>query len=587
MQNKTKRSVFSFLKPYWVLAILAPAFMLIEVWTDLKLPQIMARIVDVGIANGDMNYILKQGLQMIGYTFIGLIGGVGCFYFSIAASESHASDLREGLFRKVQAFSFHNLDHFKTGSLVTRLTNDVEQVKNMVSMALRMMARAPMLAIGAIIMSIRLSPKLSTVFIVSIPILIVIITIFIMIAYPKFRLVRKKLDRVNVIMQENLAGVRVVKAFVRANHENERFGKANKGFREIATKVTRIMSLAWPLFSLVFNATIIAVLYIGGVQISIGGLTTGTLLAFVQYINRILFALMMISFFVAMAASAKAAIERINEVLDEDITIKDPTLTPEGGWPEVSQGRVEFKNVTFRYEAGEGDAVLKDITFTANPGETVAILGATGSGKSTLVHLIPRLYDVNEGSIEIDGVNVQDYKLHDLRGAMGVSLQQAMLFSRTIKENIAYGDKEIEQDIITQAAKDAQAMEFIDGMDDGMNSQLSQRGVNLSGGQKQRLAIARALAKHPKILIFDDSTSAVDVATEVKIRQALKERAKDTTCFIVAQRISSVMTADKILLIDDGQIVAQGDHEKLMKESEIYRDIYDSQLGSKEVEAHG
>lgn len=587
MEQKKKRGVFSYLKPYWLFVLLAPAFMAIEVWTDLKLPQIMANIVDIGITNGDMNYIVIQGLYMIGYTVIGLIGGIGCFYFAVAASESQASDLREGLFRKVQSFSFHNLDHFKTGSLVTRLTNDVEQVKNMVGMALRMMARAPFLAIGAIIMSIRLSPRLSSVFIVAIPILVVIIAVFIMIAYPKFRQVRKRLDRVNVIMQENLAGVRVVKAFVRADHEKKRFSKANEGFRRIATQVTRIMSLAWPLFSLVLNATIIAVLWIGGIQINAGGLTTGTLLAFVQYINRILFALMMISFFLAMAASAKAAIERINEVLDEDITIKDPSLMPEGGWPQVIGGKVEFKNVTFRYEAGEGDAVLKDISFTANPGETVAILGATGSGKSTLVHLIPRLYDVNEGSIEVDGVDVKDYKLHDLRGAMGISLQQALLFSRSIEENIAYGDKNIDKEAIEQAAKDAQAFEFVDSMEKGMESQLSQRGVNLSGGQKQRLAIARALAKRPNILIFDDSTSAVDVATEVKIRKALKERAKDTTCFIVAQRISSVMTADKILLIDDGQIVAQGNHEKLMKESSIYRDIYDSQLGVKEVEAHG
>jgi len=572
-----RTTVWTYLKPYWLMVVLAPLFMAVEVWMDLLLPKIMAGIIDGAIPSGDIPLILRQGLLMIACSLIGLVGGLGCFYFSISASECHAAKLRSGLFSIIQSFSFHNLDRFKTGSLVTRLTNDVEQVKNALGMALRMMVRAPLLIVGSVVMAVQFSPGLSRVFLVSVPALVIVLMTFLSRAFPLFRVMRKKLDRVNVVMHENLAGIRVVKAFVRAEHEQARFDASNTDFRDTALKVTRIMSLVGPVFTFILNATIVAVLWIGGGRLNSGTMLTGELMAFIQYIGRLMMSLMMVSFFITMLASARAAVERINEVLQEKITIMDPPESRD--WPRVTEGKVEFRGVSFRYGEGGGDAVLKDISFTAEPGQTVAILGATGSGKSTLVHLIPRLYDAAEGQILVDGTDVRDYRLHDLRGAMGVSLQQAVLLSRSVRDSISYGAADISQADMVSAAQDAQADGFINAMEHGYDSLIAQRGVNFSGGQKQRLAIARALAVKPKILIFDDSTSAVDVATEVRIREALKRRAKGTTTFLVAQRISSVMSADKILLLEDGRIAAQGTHPELMQSSSLYRDIYNSQLG--------
>jgi ATP-binding cassette subfamily B multidrug efflux pump len=580
-------TMWSYMKPLWLFILLAPLLMLVEVWVDLKLPQLMTVIIDEGISNGDIALIMREGFRMIAYALIGVAGGIGCFYFSTVASEGFAADLRAGMFGRVQSFSFHNLDHFRTGSLVTRMTNDIMQVKHALAMALRTMVRAPFMALGGLYYAVRLSPRLSLVFIPAVSLLALGASLFIRIGFPYFQMLRKKLDRVNVIMQENLAGARVVRAFVREEYENRRFNAASLDFRNVAIRIMRIMSLANPLFSLVMYGTVIAVLWMGGIEIVAGGLTTGELMAFVQYISRIMMSLMMVSFFLVMLVSAKAAKERIDEVLSERVDILDPDR-PESadGWPQVTQGRVEFRGVTFRYDEGEGDPVLHDVSFVAEPGQTVAILGATGSGKSTLVHLIPRLYEVTQGQVLVDGVDVRSYRLHDLRGAMGISLQQPLLLSRSVRDNIAYGDPGASGEAVREAARDAQAEEFICDMEKGYDSEIAQRGVNLSGGQKQRLAIARALAKNPKILIFDDSTSAVDVTTEVRIREALLRRAGRATVLLVAQRISSVMAADKILVLDDGSIAAQGAHSELMKTSAIYREIYESQLGGGEAQTH-
>lgn len=584
-EKNLPKTIWTYMKPYLAFIVLAPVFMLVEVWVDLKLPRIMADIIDSGVSQGDIGFIAREGVTMALFSLLGAIGGVGCFYLSAVASEGFATDLRKGLFDQVQSFSFHNLDRFRTGSLVTRLTNDVMQIKNAMAMALRMMVRAPFLAIGGLYYSVRLSPRLSLVFIPAIPLLAAVVFAFIRFGFPYFQKLRKKLDRVNVIMQENLSGARVVRAFVRGDYENERFDASNAQYRDVAMKVMKTMALSNPIFTVIMYGVIIAALWLGGIRVSAGGMTTGELMAFIQYISRIMMSLMMVSFFLVMLVSAKAAKERIDEVLAEQVEIRDPVHSnPDHAWPRVTRGRVEFRNVSFRYDAG--DPVLRDISFTAEPGETVAILGATGSGKSTLIHLIPRLYEATGGQVLVDGVDVREYRLHDLRGAMGVSLQQTMLLSRSVYENIAYGCDGLPPDTVREAARDAQADEFIAEMEKGYDSELSQRGVNLSGGQKQRLAIARALAKDPMILIFDDSTSAVDVSTEVRIREALAHRSGRATLFLVAQRISSVMGADKILVLDDGRIAAQGAHRELMDRSPLYREIYESQLGGKEAEEH-
>ncbi len=578
------RKLFRYLKPYWVYAILAPLLMLLEVFMNLLQPMYMKKIVDVGIAQMDMVYVLQTGLMMILIAFIALLGGLGCVVFSELASQHFGADLRRDAFKKVQSLSFGNIDRIETGHLITRLTNDITLVQDVISMMLRILVRAPFQVIGSLIMAVLISPKLSLVLLCMIPILFLSLGLVIRKGGPLFKKVQKKLDKVNGVMQENLAGIRVIKAFVREEYEIKRFGKANEDLKDMMMKAARYISLIFPIMMLVINFALIAVIWIAGLDITAGNLEIGGLMAFINYLMQMLMSLIMMAGLMMMVSRATASSERIQEVLDSEPEIKD-TDNPKA----VSQlnGKITFKNVTFSYDEEKHDPVLKNINFTAEPGKTVAILGATGSGKTSLVNLIPRLYDVTEGSVLIDDIDVRDYDKKSLRKKIGMALQQSILFSGTIRDNIRYGCPEVSDEEVIIAAKTAQAHEFISSMPDGYDTELGQRGVNLSGGQKQRIAIARALITKPAILILDDTTSAVDVKTEGLIQDELKKMMKQCTSIIVAQRISTVLEADKILVLDDGEIAAEGNHKSLIESSPIYQDIYQSQLGKKEAISNG
>jgi len=548
--------------------------MFIEVIMDLLQPTLLSRIVDNGINAGNIDYIIKTGIIMISVAFIGGLGGFGCIISSTITSQNFATDLRSDLFKKIQSFSFSNLDKFKTGSLITRLTNDVTQVQNIVLMSLRIMVRAPLLFIGGIIMAMSINLKLTLILIISIPILIISVSLIIKKGFPLFTLVQEKIDRVNTVMRENLAGIRVVKAFVREEKEKARFHNANLELTETMINASKLISSTMPVMMLIMNLSIVAVLWFGGLQINAGAMKEGQLIAFINYLTQILFSLLMIAFILMMVSRAKISAERIIEVLETEVDIKDAETARD---IEITRGEVIFENVSFQYTGAKGDAVLKNISFKAESGQTVAILGGTGSGKTTLVSLIPRLYDVSSGRILIDHQDIRNYKLNALRKGIGVVLQKSVLFSGTIRDNLKWGNKNVSDEKMIAACKAACAHDFIMSFPEQYDTLLGQGGVNLSGGQKQRLSIARALIKEPKILILDDSTSAVDMETESKIQKALKEM-KGTTIFIIAQRISSVMNADKIIVLEDGEIVAEGRHEELLKTSPIYQDIYHSQI---------
>jgi len=568
------KKILTYLKPYRRTAILAPLLMFIEVIMDLLQPTLLSRIVDNGINAGNIDYIIKTGIIMISVAFIGGLGGFGCIISSTITSQNFATDLRSDLFKKIQSFSFSNLDKFKTGSLITRLTNDVTQVQNIVLMSLRIMVRAPLLFIGGIIMAMSINLKLTLILIISIPILIISVSLIIKKGFPLFTLVQEKIDRVNTVMRENLAGIRVVKAFVREEKEKARFHNANLELTETMINASKLISSTMPVMMLIMNLSIVAVLWFGGLQINAGAMKEGQLIAFINYLTQILFSLLMIAFILMMVSRAKISSERIIEVLETEVDIKDAETARD---IEITRGEVIFENVSFQYTGAKGDAVLKNISFKAESGQTVAILGGTGSGKTTLVSLIPRLYDVSSGRILIDHQDIRNYKLNALRKGIGVVLQKSVLFSGTIRDNLKWGNKNVSDEKMIAACKAACAHDFIMSFPEQYDTLLGQGGVNLSGGQKQRLSIARALIKEPKILILDDSTSAVDMETESKIQKALKEM-KGTTIFIIAQRISSVMNADKIIVLEDGEIVAEGRHEELLKTSPIYQDIYHSQI---------
>lgn len=587
-----------YIKPYWKSALLAPLLMLVEVYMDLLQPKLMADIVNDGVMAGNLAHIQKMGLLMLGAALIGLIGGVGCSVYSSIASQQFGADLRKDLFLKVQSFSFRNLDQFNAGSLVTRLTNDVVQLQNLVQMTLRILVRAPFLAIGSLIMAIVISPRLALILAVAIPLLFASLYFVIRKGFPVFSLVQKKLDKVNTVLQENLAGIRVVKAFVRAPYEGSRFGKTNDDYRDTAIRAARIVALIMPVMMVLMNVSTVAVLWYGGGQVWAGSLKVGDLIAFINYVTQVLFSLLMVGMTLMNVSRAKASADRVNEVLDTEpeIANREHALLS-----AINLGKVEFEHVSFAYSSersttdqaaeqagnqGGADNVLTDVSFTAEPGQTVAILGATGSGKSSLVSLIPRLYDVTQGHVRIDGTDVRDMELQHLRSRIGMVLQEAILFTGTIRDNIRFGKPDATQEEVEAAAWAAQAHDFIAKLPEGYDTVLGQRGVNLSGGQKQRLSIARALLIRPQILILDDSTSAVDLGTESRIQKALKELMKHSTCFLIAQRISSVLEADKILVLEDGQIVSAGTHSELMKTSSVYQDIYRSQLGKEEV-VHG
>jgi len=566
-----------FLKPYWRWIALAPLLMTLEVAMNLMQPRLIQTIVDQGIAQLNLNLVIQTGLLMVALTVIGALGGMSNGIFAEMTVQGFSADLRQYLFDKVQTFSFSNLDELDTGQLITRLTNDVTQVQEAILMILRMLVRAPLLLIGSLVMAIVTSPQLAFLPLVLMPIELVAVLWVINRATPMYTKVQLRLDSLNEVMQENLAGVRVVKAFVRASHEESRFGSANDKLTNQSVQAARTVAAMPSFMMMTMNMGIVSVLWFGGIQVTQGNMHIGQIIAFVNYLMTTLFSLMMVSQMVIQLARAEASAKRIQEVIDKEPSVQDKA----GARRDLpKQGRVTFENVAFSYSGDGRDPVLKGVSFRAYPGQTVALLGTTGAGKSSLVHLIPRFYDVTSGRVTVDGVDVRDLDQESLRRKVGVALQETVLFSGTIRDNIRYGKPEASQEEVIAAAKAAQAHEFILSLPEGYNTQVGQRGVNLSGGQKQRIAIARALLIKPAILILDDSTSAVDVETEARIQEALDHLMQQCTAFVIAQRISTVLKADKILVLDDGQIVAEGTHRQLMANSPIYREIYDSQLGN-------
>lgn len=553
--------------------------MLTEVAGEIVLPKIMASMIDSGIgaevAGLGTGYILSRALLMIACICIMIIGGIGGHFFAIRASVYFSADLRQGVFEKVQNFSFKNIDNFSTGSLVTRLTNDITQVQNMVRMLLIMAMRSPGMLIGGIIMACSINKELALILAFVIPILAVLIGLLLKTAFPRFSAMQKKLDNLNSGIQENITNVRVIKSFVRQDFETEKFENANSDLMNTTMRALKIVITTMPIMTLAMNITTLLVVWFGGNFVVGGSMGVGDLTAFTTYITQILMSLMMVSMLFLQLSRALASSTRITEVLKTDVDLTDENAGKKD--KKVENGRVEFKNVSFKYYEKRKENVLENISFTAEPGEIVGIIGTTGSGKSSLVQLIPRLYDVTDGEVLVDGVNVKDYGLKNLRDGVGMVLQKNVLFSGSIEENLRWGDENATMEEIRAAADAAQADGFVNAFTDGYNMELGQGGVNVSGGQKQRLCIARALLKKPKILILDDSTSAVDTATEAKIRQAFTTSLKHSTKIIIAQRITSVIDADKIIVLEDGKIVGMGNHNELMKNCEEYRDIYYSQ----------
>ena len=553
--------------------------MLTEVAGEIVLPKIMASMIDSGIgaevAGLGTGYILSRALLMIACICIMIIGGIGGHFFAIRASVYFSADLRQGVFEKVQNFSFKNIDNFSTGSLVTRLTNDITQVQNMVRMLLIMAMRSPGMLIGGIIMACSINKELALILAFVIPILAVLIGLLLKTAFPRFSAMQKKLDNLNSGIQENITNVRVIKSFVRQDFETEKFENANSDLMNTTMRALKIVITTMPIMTLAMNITTLLVVWFGGNFVVGGSMGVGDLTAFTTYITQILMSLMMVSMLFLQFSRALASSTRITEVLKTDVDLTDENAGQKD--KKVENGRVEFKNVSFKYYEKRKENVLENISFTAEPGEIVGIIGTTGSGKSSLVQLIPRLYDVTDGEVLVDGVNVKDYGLKNLRDGVGMVLQKNVLFSGSIEENLRWGDENATMEEIRAAADAAQADGFVNAFTDGYNMELGQGGVNVSGGQKQRLCIARALLKKPKILILDDSTSAVDTATEAKIRQAFTTSLKHSTKIIIAQRITSVIDADKIIVLEDGKISGMGNHNELMKNCEEYRDIYYSQ----------
>lgn len=568
----------SYILPYKSAFILGPLMMVTEVLGEILLPKFMSMIINHGVAQKDGGYILKMGLVMAITSFLMAAGGILGAYFAAKASISFTTDLRRDLFARVQQFSFKNIDTFSTGSLVTRLTNDIQQVQNLIMMGLRMMLRAPGMFLGALVMAFWMNAELAAVILVVIPLLTAAIVWILRTAYPRFTAMQKALDTLNSGIQEVLTNVRVVKSFVREDYEEKRFADTNRELKEAGLRALKIVIATMPVMMFAMNVTTLAVVWFGGNLIIGGRMAVGDLTAFTTYIVQILMSLMMLSMVFLQSSRAMASIRRIDEVLDEPIDLSDENASQKDR--KVEKGRVEFKDVSFSYREG-GEPVLSHISLTAEPGETIGILGATGSGKTSLVQLIPRLYDVTEGSVRVDGIDVREYSLKNLRDGVGMVLQKNVLFSGTIEENLRWGDETATEEEVRRAAVYAQADSFVNSFAKGYKTEMGQGGVNVSGGQKQRLCIARALLKKPKILILDDSTSAVDTATEAAIRTAFREDLKDTTKFIIAQRLSSLEYADRILVLEDGRIIGEGTQEKLLASCEAYREIYETQYGKR------
>ena len=574
-----------YITPYLSAFVIGPLMMLTEVAGEVMLPKFMSMIINNGVADRNLAYIGKMGALMVLTVLFMAVGGILGAYFSAKASISFTSDMRNDLFRKVQQFSFENIDGYSTGSLVTRLTNDVQQVQNVLMMGLRMALRAPGMFLGALIMAFMMNRQLAVIILIVIPLLLAAIILILKTAFPRFGEMQRRLDRLNSGIQESLTNVRVVKSFVREAHEIEKFSRLNRDLKESSLRALRIVITTMPVMMFAMNVTTLAVVWYGGNIIIAGKMPVGDLTAFTTYIVQILMSLMMLSMVFLQSSRASASMKRINEIFDTEINLNDDNA--ENKDKKVTEGRVEFKNVSFGYsgENGRKDLVLEGISFMAEPGQTIGIIGSTGSGKTSLVQLIPRLYDVTGGEVLVDGVNVKEYSLKHLREGVGMVLQKNVLFSGTIEENLRWGNEDAPMEDVIRFSESAQADPFVKTFKNGYDTEMGQGGVNVSGGQKQRLCIARALLKRPKILILDDSTSAVDTATEAKIRESLYHDLKDTTKIIIAQRISSVQEADQILVLEDGKIIGHGTHEELLKTCETYSEIYTTQIGNQSIGA--
>ena len=574
-----------YITPYLSAFVIGPLMMLTEVAGEVMLPKFMSMIINNGVADRNLAYIGKMGALMVLTVLFMAVGGILGAYFSAKASISFTSDMRNDLFRKVQQFSFENIDGYSTGSLVTRLTNDVQQVQNVLMMGLRMALRAPGMFLGALIMAFMMNRQLAVIILIVIPLLLAAIILILKTAFPRFGEMQRRLDRLNSGIQESLTNVRVVKSFVREDHEIEKFSRLNRDLKESSLRALRIVITTMPVMMFAMNVTTLAVVWYGGNIIIAGKMPVGDLTAFTTYIVQILMSLMMLSMVFLQSSRASASMKRINEIFDTEIGLNDDHAKNKD--KKVTEGCVEFKNVSFGYsgENGRKDLVLEGISFTAEPGQTIGIIGSTGSGKTSLVQLIPRLYDVTGGEVLVDGVNVKEYSLKHLREGVGMVLQKNILFSGTIEENLRWGNEDAPMEDVIRFSESAQADPFVKTFKNGYDTEMGQGGVNVSGGQKQRLCIARALLKRPKILILDDSTSAVDTATEAKIRESLYHDLKDTTKIIIAQRISSVQEADQILVLEDGKIIGHGTHEELLKTCETYSEIYTTQIGNQSIGA--
>ena len=576
--------MLKYLKKYWFFALLAPVFMIGEVSMDLLQPELMSRIIDDGVLGlnnggvGNLNTVITIGLKMIGFVALGGICGIMSGVFANLCAQQFGNDVRKAVFKRIMEFSFEQTDKFSTGSLITRVTNDITQLQNFVMQCLRGFVRTSMLFIGGIACMVSLNMEFGIIIACALPFVAVCVVYFIAKANPKFTVLQKKLDRVNNVMQENVSGARVVKAYVKEDYETERFEKANNELVSTQLDVLLLLSYMTPIMNIILNLSVVAVIKVGGIQVSAGSATPGNVMAAITYCSQVLNAVMRMTMIFQTASRGIASKKRVMEIINCEPAIKSGTYNKE----TAVKGKVEFKNVSFAYPGMDNENVIENFNLVINPGETIGILGATGCGRSSLVNLIPRFYDVTKGEVLIDDVNVKDYDLQVLRDKVSIALQKPEIFSTTIAENIAWGDSSADSEKIRQAADIAQATEFIDNRPDGMDTQVSQGGHSLSGGQKQRVAISRAVLKNSEILIFDDATSALDLKTEADLYSELSAKKYDVTRIIIAQRIASVKNADRIVVMDNGRLADVGSHSELIKTSEIYKDIYESQLKGNE-----
>ncbi len=571
--------LFKGLKPYWTLVIGVLVLVFISTLTDLELPDLMSDIVDTGIVQGDVSYILGRGGVMLLVALLGTVCTILTSYLSSKIGMGFSRDLRKKVFEKVESFSLTEINEVGTASLITRTTNDINQVQMVVIMMMRMMLSAPIMIVGALIMALRKDVELSKVILVVIPIIIVTIAIIAKFTLPMFQKMQNKIDKLNLVVRENLTGIRVIRVFNKVEAEQERFNQASLEVSRIATMANRLMGALMPLMMLILNLSIIAVIWFGGIRINDGDLMVGDLMAFIQYLTQVMFSLLMLTMMFVLIPRAQASAVRINEVLEMESPIQEPK---EAIQPQL-KGYVEFKNVSFGYEGAE-EYAISNISFVAKPGEVTAIIGGTGSGKSSILNMIPRFYDAAKGEVLVDGVNVRDMNQQELRSKIGYVPQKAVLFTGTIRDNILYGKEDATDEEVRHALEIAQATDFVSKMKEGIESPISQGGTNVSGGQKQRLSIARAIVRKPEIYLFDDSFSALDFKTDAQLRAALKKETKDSTVIIVAQRVSTVMDATRILVMDEGHVVGMGTHEELLQTNEIYQQIVESQLKKGEEE---